>query len=91
LLKNFENRIFSVADVAKPKPAPDVFLLAARTLGADPADCAVVEDTPTGVRAGVAAGMCVFGFSANTPQHRLKAAGAHCVFSEMRQLPALLQ
>lgn len=91
LLGNFEGRIFSVADVAKPKPAPDVFLLAARTLRADPAACAVVEDTPTGVRAGVAAGMRVFGFSANTPQHRLTEAGAHCVFSEMRQLPGLLQ
>lgn len=91
LLKNFENRIFSVVDVARPKPAPDVFLHAARTLGADPAACAVIEDTPTGVRAGVAAGMRVFGFSANTPQHRLKEAGAHHVFSEMRRLPGLLQ
>src|SRR5215831_9055066 len=47
LLNHFENRIFSVADVEKPKPAPDVFLLAARTLGVTPTRCAVVEDTPT--------------------------------------------
>lgn len=91
LLKNFENRIFSVVDVARPKPAPDVFLFAAKTLGADPAACAVIEDTPTGVRAGVAAGMHVYGFSANTPEHKLSDAGAHHVFSEMRQLPGLLQ
>jgi HAD superfamily hydrolase (TIGR01509 family) len=91
LLRSFENRIFSVTDVANPKPAPDVFLFAARTLGVDPAACAVVEDTPTGVRAGVAAGMRVFGFSANTPQHRLREAGAHHVFSDMRQLTGLLQ
>jgi HAD superfamily hydrolase (TIGR01509 family) len=91
LLRSFDNRIFSVVDVDRPKPAPDVFLLAARTLGADPSRCAVIEDTPTGVRAGVAAGMRVFGFCANTPQHRLTEAGAHEVFSEMRQLPGLLQ
>jgi HAD superfamily hydrolase (TIGR01509 family) len=91
LLKNFKNRIFSVADVARPKPAPDVFLHAARTLGVDPAACVVVEDTPTGVRAEIAAGMRVFGFAANTPQHRLEEAGAHRVFSEMRQLSGLLR
>ena len=91
LLKNFENRIFSVADVARPKPAPDVFLHAARTLGVEPSACVVVEDTPTGVRAGIAAGMRVFGFAASTPQHRLEEAGAHRVFSEMRQLSGLLR
>jgi len=90
LLKQFDGRIFSVVDVDKPKPAPDVFLLAARTLGVHPSRCVVVEDTPTGVRAGVAAGMHVLGFSANTPEHRLREAGAHEVFAEMRQLPALL-
>lgn len=91
LLKSFEGRIFSVVDVARPKPSPDVFLLAARTLNADPTACAVVEDTPIGVRAGIAAGMHVFGFSANTPQHRLEQAGAHAIFSEMSQLPSLLR
>jgi HAD superfamily hydrolase (TIGR01509 family) len=90
LLRHFEDRIFSVVDVERPKPAPDVFLLAARRLGTEPSRCAVVEDTPTGVRAGVAAGMHVLGFSANTPEHRLKEAGAHEVFSEMRLLPQLL-
>lgn len=91
LLEHFEsNRIFSVTDVEKPKPAPDVFLFAARTLGASPSRCAVVEDTPTGVRAAVAAGMHVFGFAANTPEHRLREAGAHEVFSEMQLFPRLL-
>lgn len=90
LLRYFENRIFSVADVARPKPEPDVFLLAAHTLGVAPSACAVVEDTPTGVRAGVAAGMRVFGFCANTPEHRLREAGADVVFSDMRRLPGLL-
>lgn len=91
LLPNFENKIFSVVDVDRPKPAPDVFLHAAKHFGAEPARCAVVEDTPTGVMAAVAAGMHAFGFSANTPAHRLEEAGAHQVFSEMRRLPELLQ
>jgi HAD superfamily hydrolase (TIGR01509 family) len=90
LLPRFEGRIFSVFDVARPKPAPDVFLFAARTLGVSPAACAVVEDTPTGIRAAVAAGMCAFGFAANTPAHKLQAAGAHHIFSDMAVLPDLL-
>lgn len=90
LLPHFDGRIFSVVDVGKPKPAPDVFLLAACKLGIPPSRCVVVEDTPTGVRAGVAAGMYVLGFCANTPEHRLRDAGAHELFSEMRQLSGLL-
>jgi HAD superfamily hydrolase (TIGR01509 family) len=90
LLDRFDGRIYSVADVANPKPAPDIFLHAARRMGADPSACVVVEDTPTGVRAGVAAGMRVFGFCAHTPAERLRQAGAHAVFEEMRVLPRLL-
>jgi len=91
LLGKFTNRIYSVVDVENPKPAPDVFLHAARQMGVDPADCVVIEDTPTGVRAGVAAGMTVMGFCAHTPAHRLKEAGAHVVFEEMRLLGKLLE
>jgi HAD superfamily hydrolase (TIGR01509 family) len=90
LLPRFEGRIFSVADVARPKPEPDVFLFAARQMGVDPAACAVVEDTPTGVRAAAAARMRVFGFAANTPAHRLTEAGADHIFSDMTRLPAML-
>lgn len=91
LLEHFEGRIFSVMDVPHPKPSPDVFQLAARTLDTDPEACAVIEDSPTGVRAGVAAGMRVFGFAAHTPRQRLEEAGAHHVFTDMQQLPDLLQ
>lgn len=91
LWSRFEGRIFSVTEVKNPKPAPDVFLYAASRCGVAPADCAVVEDTPTGVAAAVAAGMTVLGYSALTPAHRLLAAGAHHVFDRMSDLPGLLK
>ena len=49
--------VCTASDVAHPKPAPDVYLLAARRLGVEPARCLVLEDSPTGVRAALAAGM----------------------------------
>jgi beta-phosphoglucomutase-like phosphatase (HAD superfamily) len=55
-----------------------------------PVACAVIEDTPTGVTAGVAAGMTVFGYSAHTPVQRLIEAGAHHTFDRMSNLPDLL-
>ena len=84
-------RIFTAADVAHPKPAPDLFLHAAKSMGVAPAGCVVVEDTPTGVRAGVAAGMRVFGYAAAThiPAQALRDEGA-ITFSSMSELPALL-
>ncbi len=91
LLPLFENRIFSVvAEGAKPKPDPDIFLRAARKMGVEPEHCAVVEDTPTGVKGGVAAGMTVFGYAELMPEQRLRDAGATHVFIHMSQLPALL-
>ncbi|HKQ15413.1 MAG TPA: HAD family hydrolase [Steroidobacteraceae bacterium] len=90
LLPRFAGRIFSVTQVARGKPAPDVYLFAARQLGVEPAACVVVEDTPPGVQAGVAAGMTVFGFCAHTPEQKLKVAGAHRTFDVMRQLVTML-
>jgi HAD superfamily hydrolase (TIGR01509 family) len=91
LLPKFQGRMYSVTEVANSKPAPDVFLYAARQSGVDASACAVIEDTPTGVRAGVAAGMTVFGYCALTPQQRLIAAGAHYTFECMRDLPELIR
>lgn len=91
LWPRFEGRIFSATDVPNPKPAPDIFLYAARQCGASPAECLVIEDTPTGVTAAIAAGMTVLGYSALTPAHRLLAAGAHHVFDSMADLPGLIQ
>jgi HAD superfamily hydrolase (TIGR01509 family) len=90
LLPRFLGKLFSVADVAKGKPAPDVYLHAARQFGVAPDACAVVEDTPTGVTAGVAAGMNVFGYCALTPARQLVEAGARCTFNRMSDLPDLL-
>ena len=84
-------RLFSAAQVAKPKPAPDVYLHAAASMGATPSRCAVVEDTPTGVKAGIAAGMAVFGYVGG-PQSdaaTLRALGAR-PFERMAERPGLL-
>jgi HAD superfamily hydrolase (TIGR01509 family) len=81
-------RVFSSQDVGRGKPAPDLFLHAARSMGVAPDRCAVVEDSPLGVQAGVAAGMDVFGFTAMTPAEKL--VGAKALFSTMGELRALL-
>jgi HAD superfamily hydrolase (TIGR01509 family) len=90
LWDRFGGRVFSAQDVARGKPAPDLFLHAAASLGVDPRRCAVVEDSPAGVTAANAAGMTSFGFARLVPAERLAhATGA--VFSDMRLLPGLLQ
>jgi HAD superfamily hydrolase (TIGR01509 family) len=91
LWSRFDGRLFSVTDVQRGKPFPDLFPFAAARFGVSPSSCVVVEDTPVGVTAGVAAGMTVFGYAAFTPAHRLLKAGAHATFKHMRELPTLLQ
>ncbi|WP_320783205.1 HAD family hydrolase [Streptomyces sp. CRN 30] len=83
-----DRRIFSSEDVGRGKPAPDLFLYAAERMGVEPARCVVVEDSPLGVRAAVAAGMDVVGFTAMTPPEKL--AGAGRLFTAMRDLVDLL-
>jgi HAD superfamily hydrolase (TIGR01509 family) len=94
LLPYFKGRIFSGHELPRSKPAPDVYLAAAAALRVDPARCAVVEDTVTGVTAGVAAGATVFGYSPPEAGHdapeALKRAGASTIFTDLWQLPALL-
>ncbi|MFC9686160.1 HAD family hydrolase [Streptomyces sp. NPDC056948] len=83
-----EGRIFSSQDVGRGKPAPDLFLYAAERMGVAPERCVVVEDSPLGVRAAVAAGMDVYGFTAMTPAEKL--AGATRLFSHMGELGDLV-
>lgn len=94
LIRWFEGRLFSGHDLPRSKPYPDVYLAAAAALSADPRRCAVVEDTVTGVTAGVAAGATVFGYSPPEMGHdapqALRAAGAVMIFTSMADLPKLL-
>ena len=90
LMPYFKGRIFSGHELPRSKPAPDVYLAAAAALGVDPKRCAVVEDTVTGVTAGVAAGATVFGYAPQGNAEVLLLAGARQVFTDMAHLPALL-
>jgi beta-phosphoglucomutase-like phosphatase (HAD superfamily) len=94
LLRYFEQRIFSGHEMPRSKPHPDVYLAAATALAALPTRCAVVEDTLTGVRAGVAAGATVFAYVPPSSRHVdagvLRQAGAYHVFDDMALLPGLL-
>ncbi len=96
LIDHFAPHLFSAADVAHGKPAPDLFLYAASQMGVPPAHCLVIEDSIAGVTAGLAAGMVVFGFCGGThcrPGHTevLRALGATAIFDDMAQLPELIE
>jgi HAD superfamily hydrolase (TIGR01509 family) len=90
LYERFEGRIFSGYEVANGKPAPDLFLHAAARMGAEPARCAVVEDTLYGVLAARAAGMRAFGYAGGLSTPERLAGEATVVFEDMRELPRLL-
>ena len=95
LLPLFDGRIFSAEAVPHPKPAPDVYLYAAREMGRRPEQCLVVEDSLPGVQAGLAAGMRVLAFTGGrhvTPAMagRLRNSGAHGSFGHMEELPGLV-
>lgn len=94
LFDAFGGRIFSGMEQPNSKPSPDVYLAAAESLDIDPAEAAVIEDSPTGVMAGVAAGSRVLGFCPDSPVHHsvdtLLAVGAAETFATMGDLPGLL-
>ena len=85
LAELFKGRIFSGHETPRSKPFPDVYLAAAAHLQADPKRCLVVEDTPIGVAAGVAAGATVWGYAPEGAKSDvLREAGAVHVFEHMR-------
>ena len=96
LIDYFEPNIFSATMVKNGKPAPDLFLHAAATMGYAPENCVVVEDSPAGIRAAHAAGMTVFAFTGAS--HALvsnlrpvvEALKPEAIFDDMAQLPALI-
>ena len=92
----FGEHVFSAVQVARGKPAPDLYLLAASTLGEPPERCIVIEDTTRGVAAGRAAGARVIGFAGGghaTPAlaDDLRLAGAEVVITAMGELPAVVR
>jgi HAD superfamily hydrolase (TIGR01509 family) len=90
LLSRFDGRIFSASQVEHGKPAPDLFRLAAKTMGVAPSRCVVVEDSVNGVTAAVAAGMTVYGYAGGLSRSdRLEQAGA-ILFESMVDLAGFL-
>jgi HAD superfamily hydrolase (TIGR01509 family) len=92
----FGANVFSAVEVANGKPAPDLFLLAARRLGEEPSNCIVIEDSVLGVEAALAAGMAAIGFAGASHANealtkRLAAAGAEPVIQSMAKLPAAVE
>jgi HAD superfamily hydrolase (TIGR01509 family) len=90
LLARFDGRRFSAVDVARPKPAPDLFLHAAEALGFEPVRTIVVEDSPLGVQGAHAAGMTVIGYAELVAPDRLLAAGAVHTVDQLRELLPLI-
>ena len=95
LLRYFEPRLFSASEAARGKPAPDLFLLAAKRLDVAPAECIVVEDSVAGVAAAKAAGMRPIGFVGSSPSEGrlardLSAAGARSVIADLRALKSTI-
>jgi HAD superfamily hydrolase (TIGR01509 family) len=81
--------LYSAHSLKRGKPHPDLFLHAAAAMGAAPAACVVVEDTPSGVTAAVAAGMRAIGYAADSDERALRDAGAEIIDS-LAELPPLL-
>jgi HAD superfamily hydrolase (TIGR01509 family) len=91
LIRFFDPYLFSAIDVAKGKPAPDLFLHAAARMDAEPSECIVVEDSPVGVAAAVAAGMRAIGFvggshAGDQLATQLEQRGARIIINDMRAL-----
>ena len=90
----FGAAVFSASSVARGKPHPDIFLHAADRMGVDPAHCLVIEDSPSGVEAGRAAGMTVIGLltashiQADHPQRLLNAGAQHiaCTYRDAEDI-----
>lgn len=89
LIARFRGHVYSGQTLGAPKPAPDLYLHAARQLGVPPGRCIVIEDSPTGARAAFAAGIRCLGYAAQTPAERLAREGA-VPFHRMEDVPGLL-
>jgi len=95
LIRFFDPFLFSASEVSNGKPSPDLFMLAAGKMQAAPRECIVVEDSPVGVAAAVAAGMSAVGFvggshAADDLAAQLRAAGAKIIINDMRALKSAI-
>jgi HAD superfamily hydrolase (TIGR01509 family) len=93
LMPYFDGRVFSGHEMPRSKPAPDVYLAAARHLSAQPQRCLVIEDSVAGITAGVAAGATVWAYCPATAHQSaalLRQAGAQALFADMGDLPGML-
>jgi HAD superfamily hydrolase (TIGR01509 family) len=95
-LSDLFDHVFSSTQVARGKPAPDLFLFAAKNMNANPQDCVVIEDSTAGVQGALAAGMRVIGFTGGAhcgPEHaeKLRGAGAFVVIERMTDLSRTVQ
>src|SRR5262245_22743195 len=95
LKKLFGDNVFSADQVEHGKPAPDLYLFAASSLGVTPANCIVIEDSTLGIQAAISAGMKTIGFAGASHAtvelaQRLKEAGANIVIAAMSDLPAAI-
>lgn len=91
-----DETIFTKIQVANPKPAPDLFFYAAKQMGAEPSRCLVIEDSFSGAKAGVAAGMDVFGFTGAShdkkrSESHLKEVGVTAIFDSFIHMGAALR
>jgi len=93
----FSGRLFSASQVSNGKPAPDLFLHAAKAINTKTADCIVIEDSVAGVTAAKKAGMVCFGFYGgshaltDTYRNNLLSAGADQAFERMVDLPQMIE
>lgn len=85
----FGEHVYVTSMVARPKPAPDIYLLAADRLGARPEHCVVIEDSPAGAAAALGAGMRVIGYAPGSTHTAMVATGA-TVIRSMRELTSHL-
>jgi len=90
-IRSLFSRVIGAEEVVRGKPAPDIFLAAAKALDVDPATCVVFEDAVNGIIAARAAGMAAVGITTTTPPEVLRDAGAHWVAPDFATLPPDLE
>ncbi len=90
LLDSFENRIYSSYDIDSWKPDPGIFLYAARSMGFEPEECVVIEDSAHGIHAALSGGFRVYALANGAKKKAFEQLGA-VVYGSMKELEKLLE